>query len=272
MSLFTAALASGSNGNCYYIANDNEAVLIDAGISCKEIEMRMRALSLSMQKLKAIFISHEHIDHIKGVEVFSRKHQLPVYITPKTLTNSRFKLDANLSVPFVPYQSVEVGALSITAFPKYHDAIDPHSFIVQGNNVNIGVFTDIGECCNHVTTQFAKCHAAFLETNYDEQMLENGRYPYHLKKRISGMHGHLSNTQALELFVTHRTPALQYLFLSHLSKDNNCPTLAHELFSMHSSETEIVVASRYEPTKVYKISGQGVDISKPELLVQSSLF
>jgi len=267
-----ASLASGSNGNCYYIANEEEAVLIDAGISCKEIEKRMHALALSILKVKAIFISHEHIDHIKGVEVFARKHQLPVYITSKTLSNSHLRLDAHLTTPFVAYQSVKIGGLEITAFPKYHDAIDPHSFIVSCNDINVGVFTDIGECCDHVTTHFSMCHAAFIEANYDEQMLENGRYPYHLKKRISGKHGHLSNHQALELFLKYRTASLRYLFLSHLSKDNNCPTLAHELFVMHSSNTEIVVASRYEPTRVYQIAGIAGIPRRPEKMVQASLF
>lgn len=255
MSLYTASLNSGSNGNCYYIGNDEEAVLIDAGISCRETEKRMRRLELAMDKVKAIFISHEHIDHIKGVEVLSSKYKLPVYITPATLQHSHLRIDANLVNTFRAYEPVTIGGLVIKAFPKLHDAIDPHSFVVTGNNIHIGVFTDIGAPCAHVISNFQQCHAIFLEANYDEQMLEQGRYPYHLKKRISGDYGHMSNRQALELFLTHRPAHMGHVFLSHLSKDNNHPDVALSFFAQHSEDTIFHVASRYNESNVFCISG-----------------
>jgi phosphoribosyl 1,2-cyclic phosphodiesterase len=143
----------------------------------------------------------------------------------------------------------------IQAFPKFHDAKDPHSFVVSGNGINIGVFTDIGAPCKHVIEHFKQCHAAFLEANYDEDMLQNGRYPPHLKQRISGNEGHLSNKQALELFIAHRPAYMSHVLLSHLSKENNIPELAHELFSRHAGSTNVVVASRYKETDVYHING-----------------
>src|SRR5688572_22894929 len=127
MQLFITSLNSGSNGNCYYIGNETEAVLVDAGISCRETERRMDRLGLAMEKVKAIFISHEHSDHIRGVEVLSKKYQLPVYITPKTLRYSRLNLEPELAIPFEAYEQVQVGSLTITGFPKFHDASDPHS-------------------------------------------------------------------------------------------------------------------------------------------------
>lgn len=269
MSLFITSLNSGSNGNCYYVANDNEAVLVDVGLSCKETEKRMTRLGLSMDKVKAIFISHEHADHIRGVEVVSRKHKIPVYINKKTLNNSGLKLDEDLIRSFA-HETISIGDLSVIAFPKNHDAVDPYSFVVSGNNVNIGVFTDIGSCCDHLKEYFSACHAAFLESNYDDEMLMTGHYPIYLKRRISGDKGHLSNAQALELFLKHKPSHMSLVLLSHLSKENNDPQLAKQLFKKHAGEIEIVVASRYSETELFTIkAGEKVEIKstvKPEQL------
>jgi|SRR3954466_1820753 phosphoribosyl 1,2-cyclic phosphodiesterase len=253
MSLFIASLNSGSSGNCYYIGNDKDAVLIDVGISCREIERRLKRLDLSIAKIRAIFITHEHSDHIRGVEVLSKKYQLPVYITTSTLLYSKLKIETQLISSFKAYEPIAIQALSVIAFPKFHDAADPHSFIIESDGVKIGVLTDIGSNCNHVIDNFKQCHAAFLETNYDERMLEEGNYPYHLKRRIKSGRGHLSNNQALELFLKHRPKFMSHVFLSHLSKNNNCPKLVHELFLKHAENTTILVASRDEESAVYEI-------------------
>lgn len=255
MSLFITSLNSGSNGNCYYIGNNNEAVLVDVGISCRETEKRMKRLGLSIEKVKAIFISHEHSDHIRGLQVLASKFKLPVYITAVTLKNSGLILEENLVSTFDAYEDIIIGDLSITPFPKLHDASDPYSFIVSGNGIKIGVLTDIGSACTNVISNFKNCHAAFLEANYDEEMLEKGNYPYYLKNRISSDKGHLSNKQALEIFVNHKPAFMTHLLLSHLSKDNNCPVLVKDLFLKHAKGTDIIVASRYNETPVYRILG-----------------
>ncbi len=256
MSLYITSLNSGSNGNCYYIANEQEAVLIDVGISCKETEKRMLRLGLNMHKVKAIFISHEHSDHIKGLEVLSKKYKLPVYITDATLKNSRLNLNSLNVQSFQSSQTIMIGNLAVTAFVKFHDAADPYSFVVNGNNINIGVFTDIGHCCENVVTYFKQCHAVFLESNYDDQMLTQGIYPHHLKQRIRSNRGHLSNVQALELFKNHKPDFMNLLILSHLSKDNNCPVLVNDLFTEHAKGTRIIVASRHQETEVFHITQQ----------------
>ncbi|MBC7903148.1 MAG: MBL fold metallo-hydrolase, partial [Gemmatimonadaceae bacterium] len=130
MSLQIASINSGSNGNCYYIGNNTEAVLIDAGISCREVEKRMERMGLNINKVKAIFISHEHTDHIFGLPVISRKYKLPVYITGNTLKGGKQKIEPSQVYHFSAYQPVTIGEITITAFPKHHDAADPHSFIV----------------------------------------------------------------------------------------------------------------------------------------------
>jgi phosphoribosyl 1,2-cyclic phosphodiesterase len=262
MSLFITSLNSGSNGNCYYIGNEHEAVLVDAGISCRETERRMKRLGLSLQKVKAIFISHEHSDHISGVPVLAKKYNLPVYITPLTLPHLQVNADEYQLIHFIAYRPVIIGGLEITAFPKFHDASEPHSFIITCRDITVGVFTDIGMACEHLIAHFKKCHAAFLEANYDEEMLNNSSYPFYLKRRISGDKGHLSNRQALELFVSHKPAYMSHLLLAHLSKNNNSPQLVYELFSAHANGTEIVVASRDEETAVYYIKGVAVGNGK----------
>jgi phosphoribosyl 1,2-cyclic phosphodiesterase len=259
MGLFVASLNSGSNGNCYYIGNESEAILVDGGISCRETEKRLKRLGLSIKKVKAIFVTHEHGDHIHGVPVLSRRHKLPVYITQPTLQNGGVLVEDELVHPFRPYEAVRIGNLTVTGFPKLHDACDPHSFIVSDHEVTVGVFTDIGAPCSHVTKHFQQCHAAFLESNYDEHMLETGRYPYHLKKRIRGGHGHLSNLQAMRLFIDHRPAFMSHLFLAHLSRDNNSPELARNMFTAVAGRTKVVVASRYHETEVYHIIPQDIN-------------
>jgi len=257
MALFITSLNSGSNGNCYYVGNSTEAVLIDAGISCRETEKRLRLLGLSMNTVKAIFISHEHTDHIKGLPALAAKYQLPVFITKPTMLGGGLFLQAHLVNNFTAYVPATIGSLTVTAFPKEHDAADPHSFIISSNDINVGVFTDIGICCKHVVKHFSTCHAAFLEANYDDTLLENGRYPYFLKQRIRGGKGHLSNRQALEIFTTHRPAYMSHLLLSHLSRDNNDPQLVKDLFDANAGSTKIVVAGRYEQTEVFAITQNG---------------
>lgn len=253
MQLYISSLNSGSNANCYYISNGHEAVLVDAGLSCRETEKRMRQLNLAMDQVKAIFVSHEHGDHITGVAGISKKHQLPVYITTGTLRNSRIPVAQHLLHSFKHNQKIKIGGLSVIPFRKSHDADDPHSFLISGHGINVGVITDIGYACKQVLKYFGQCHAAFLEANYCADMLANGNYPYHLKKRISSDEGHLSNAQALELFLHHKSAALQLLILSHLSKNNNKPEIVESLFSPHAGNTRIVVAGRYAATPVFCI-------------------
>ena len=273
MSLFISSLNSGSNGNCYYIGNEKDAVLVDAGISCREIEKRMKRLDLSMQKIKAVFISHEHTDHIRGLHSLVKRYSLPVYITTPTLRFGRLYFTKDVTRSFKAHETIAVGDLRITAFPKLHDAADPYSFTISYDDVNVGVFTDIGLPCENVITHFKQCHAAFLEANYDDEMLDKGSYPYHLKKRIRGEHGHLSNRQALELFKRYRPSFMTHLLLSHISQNNNCPKLVEELFTQHADGVKMVVASRHQETAVYRITSTNQQYSQASLQpMQMELF
>lgn len=251
MSLFVASLNSGSNGNCYYIGNQNEAILIDAGISCRETERRLRRLGLSLGNVKAIFVTHEHSDHVHGIPSIHKKFKIPVYITTRTLLKAQ--LTKAEAYNFKAYEAISIRDLSIQAFPILHDATDPHNFIISNKGVNVGIFTDIGDVTDHVIRNFKQCHAAFLESNYDDELLETGRYPIALKNRIRGGYGHLSNVQAGKLFTDHKPHFMSHLFLGHLSRNNNSPRIVQNLFESISGTTEIVVASRYKETKLFSI-------------------
>ncbi len=271
MALYITSINSGSNGNCYYVGNNTDAVLIDVGISCRETEIRMKKLGLDIKKVKAIFVSHEHTDHIKGVATLAHKYHLPIYITDATA--KKLKLIKHLSKPFTANSSIAIGELLITPFLKQHDAADPHSFVVSYNDITVGIFTDIGTVCDNLTHYFKKCDAAFLESNYDDEMLENGGYPLHLKNRIRGSEGHLSNKQAVDLFINHRSKNLSHLILSHLSKENNSPQIAKALFEKYADKTKIIVADRYSATEIFTIKNQNIveeiKIAKPK---QMALF
>jgi len=253
MSLFVASLNSGSNGNCYYLSSQESAVIVDTGLSCRETEKRLKRIGRSLKGVKGIFITHEHGDHIHGLPAICKKYRIPVYLSPATLAESRMDIDRALVHGIPSHEPISVGDIQVTSFLKSHDARDPHSFIVSRNGVRVGVFTDLGHACENVVHYFSQCHAAFLESNYDEDLLEQGRYPYHLKERIKSDKGHLSNRQALELFVSHRAPYLSHLFLSHLSEDNNHPRLVQNFFSKDAGRTEIIVAGRKKETRLYHI-------------------
>ncbi len=253
MSLFITSLSSGSAGNCYYVGNHTDAVLIDVGISCMEVEKRMGIRGLSIQTIRAIFVSHEHFDHVKGLSSFANKYRIPVYLSEKT-AKSGPRLIRHLSSHFSPREEITISGLVVTPFSKFHDAVDPYSFTVGYKGITVGVFTDIGLVCPELIHHFQKCNAAFLESNYDEQMLESGSYCLKLKDRIRGGQGHLSNSQALELFTAHRPAAMTHLILSHLSQENNDPLLVQQLFAEKAINTQIIIAKQQEPTPVFAIT------------------
>lgn len=272
MSLFFASLNSGSNANCYFVGDAKNAVLIDAGLSCKETLKRLQQMKLQTSTIRAIFISHEHTDHIKGVEVLSRKLQIPVFISEATQSNSRLFFEPHLIKRISSGSTTAFGSISVESFTKHHDAADPFSFTVSSHNVTVGVFTDLGHACSNVVSAFSKCQAAILEANYDDTMLDNGPYPYYLKQRIKSEKGHLSNAQALDLFLKHKSEHLKHVMLGHLSKENNAPDLVHRLFSAHAGNTAVHVASRYEASPVFMLQQIELGYSVIERNLQPQLF
>lgn len=245
------ALASGSNGNCYYIANADDAILIDVGINAKHVELRMANLGIAPTTIKAIFITHEHTDHIRGLAVFCKRYQIPVYITAGSYRGSRLQLPENLTHIIRRDEKIEVGSLTICGVPKYHDAQEPCSFLVSNGEINIGVLTDIGRICDNVKDVIRQADVLLLEANYDEELLDTGSYPFFLKNRIRNGWGHLSNYIALETVLACRTSRLRHLILGHLSGQNNKVELVHQTFAPHCRKIKLSIATRYQETELF---------------------
>jgi phosphoribosyl 1,2-cyclic phosphodiesterase len=253
-----ASIASGSNGNCYYLENDNDAILIDAGISTNKIVERMANLGLSMSKVKGVFISHEHTDHVLGVDVLSRKYSVPVFMTEKTYSSYGKIIKDSLINFFSPGKQVKLGKIQVNTFLKSHDAAEPCSFLVSAEKRNVAVMTDIGLQCSNVIAHIKNADAIFLESNYDDHMLQKGPYPAFLKARISSDLGHLSNTQAGMIALEHASSRLKYVFLSHLSENNNTPELAFHTFNNFIKQRkdlkpELYVASRHKESRLVSL-------------------
>jgi phosphoribosyl 1,2-cyclic phosphodiesterase len=240
------AIASGSNGNCYYVGNETDAILVDVGINRKQVLIRMAKAGIDVSKVRAIFISHEHSDHTRGVKVLAKVLNIPVYMTQKTFDVLWNPHRPGVYRLFEPGQPVQVASITVHPFLKRHDAVEPCSFRVETQGKNVGVLTDIGESCANVSGHFAKCDAVFLESNYDEQMLWEGTYPYVLKRRVASSVGHLSNVQALGIVTEHASERLAHIILSHLSGENNTPEMARSAFNVLNGRYSIHLTSRHD--------------------------
>ena len=247
------SIASGSNGNCYYISKGEDAVLIDIGINTKHVLIRMERLGLDPKRIKAIFITHEHSDHIKGLSVFAKKFQIPVYITHGSYQGSKLNMPEELIHIIRADQRVQIGGLTIMGIPKYHDAKEPCSFVVSDGHFNISIMTDLGRGCENVKHVIKHSDVLLLESNYDEQMLDKGRYSFFLKNRIKSGWGHISNTTALSLFLENRNERLKHLILGHLSGENNKIEIVEELFAPHCQDIKFSIATRTQETPLFSI-------------------
>lgn len=261
--LTLCAIASGSNGNCYYIGNNQDAVLVDAGISARQTIARMQGRGLDPSRVKAVFISHEHADHTCGARVLSKKLHIPVFLTSQTYMAMFSNHRPNSPRFFSPGSEIIIGNFHVIPFRKQHDAAEPCSFRIEYKGVQIGVFTDIGNPCDNVIYNFSQCHFAFLESNYDEQMLWNGHYPWPLKKRIASDYGHLSNDQAYNLLTMNSGKNLQAVFLSHLSAENNTPETALNRFTGLGEHIKIYMTSRCEAGEVLRVTADESGMVSP---------
>ncbi len=252
-------LSSGSRGNACYIETDETGILVDAGLSGIEIERRLAAIGRSPQNLDAIFVTHEHSDHIKGVGVLSRRFKLPVYANSETLKFGAKALGKLSSVIAVQTgETLKIKQLSLETFTKCHDAVDPMGLVLSRNGVKIGLVTDMGRSTRLVEDRLRTCSALILEFNYDPTMLSEGPYPMDLKRRIHGSEGHLSNQQAGALLETLSHDDLKCLVLAHLSETNNHPKKALRaarlvLNRCGLKQTRVLVGKQDEASPVVEI-------------------
>ena len=215
-------LASGSKGNCIFISAGNRSILVDAGLSGREIERRMRQRNLNPDTLQAIVVSHEHADHIRGVGVMARRYRLPVYLSRGTADAALAALGKlPQSCHFQPGAPFTVAPFTIRPFNVSHDAVDPVGFTISWNGSRIGIATDLGIATGLVEQHLRGCHLLIIEANHDIDMLNNGPYPWPLKQRIKSRNGHLSNEAAEALLRAVLDPRLKHVVLGHLSETNN---------------------------------------------------
>lgn len=223
-------LASGSKGNAIYLQCGETRVLVDAGLSARELAARLAAIGIAAADLDAILVTHEHQDHCRGLGPFARRYRLPVFMHPAT----RQALPG--LGPIDRHREFDVGEawtfrdLKITAIPLTHDAAAPVGFCIESPDGKVGVVTDLGIATRLVADRLQGCRALVVEANHDEEMLRDGPYPWPLKQRIRSNHGHLSNTAGAELFKGLLWDGLEAVFLAHLSETNNQPQLACDSF------------------------------------------
>ncbi|MFH1500803.1 MAG: MBL fold metallo-hydrolase [archaeon] len=254
--MILSALASGSSGNCFYIENKDTAILIDAGISSKQICLRLESLKKSPEKIKGVFLTHEHSDHIRGADVFARQFNVPIYATRKTAEKSFLCSDTSLINFIKNNETIKLGGMDVTAFPKSHLGEDPVSYSVT-NDKKISIITDAGYPCKNIIENISDSDFLCVESNHDVSMLDNGPYPYFLKKWIKSDKGHLSNLQAALCILEHAPSRLNNILLSHLSQVNNTPAFALGTFKVLKERKDlaprIFVSGRESPTPLLKI-------------------
>ena len=251
-------LASGSKGNAIYLHSGETRVLVDAGLSARELTARLAAIGVAATDLDAVLVTHEHQDHCRGLGPFARRFRLPVFMHPAT----------RRAIPGLGavdgHREFEVGAswsfrdLQIAAIPLTHDAAAPVGFCIESADGKIGMVTDLGIATRLVADRLQGCRALVVEANHDEQMLRDGPYPWPLKQRIRSNHGHLSNAAAAELLAGLLWDGLEAVFLAHLSETNNLPQLACDSFQavldrQDRCRPELVVGGPSRPSRCLEL-------------------
>ncbi len=228
INLEICTLASGSSGNSTYIGFDNKRILIDAGLSGKKINERLKDINLSVGDLDAILLTHEHSDHIQGAGVISRKCDLPLYTSQGTWEASKDKLGkiSKKNLVIINKEGFNMGDGFIKPFNISHDAKEPVGYTISFKDYKVALATDMGEITDEVKTEISNSDLVVLESNHDLEMLKMGPYPWSLKKRIMGAKGHLSNDAAGAAIIDLVKNSVSRILLAHLSKDNNVPELA----------------------------------------------
>ena len=264
MKLNFCSLSSGSSGNCYYIGNEFHGILIDAGISATSIRKFLKDIGISMQTIMGVMITHNHIDHIRGLEVLTRKNSLPAFTTHKiweSILTPQKKISRDCIREISLQQKFHLAGFDIEAFPVYHDAPETIGFHICAGDKKITIATDLGHICQTAAPYIKEANLLVIESNYDEEMLVNGNYPYYLKTRIKSDHGHLGNHQTSVFLADIFNDNLSHICLAHLSKNNNTPEKALQTLQLAFSERginlkgqhRISILNRNVPTEMIRL-------------------
>ena len=264
MKLNFCSLSSGSSGNCYYLGNEFHGILIDAGISATTIRKFLKNMDISLQTIMGVLVTHNHSDHIRGLEVLTRRNHLPAFTTPK-IWESILSPYVNISRDCIReirlQEKFHLAGFDIEAFPVYHDAPETIGFQICAGDKKIIIATDLGHICQTAAPYIKEANLLVIESNYDEEMLINGRYPYYLKARIQSDHGHLGNLQTSVFLADIISDNLTHICLAHLSKNNNTPEKALQTLLQTFSEKgikltdqpKILILNRNVPTEMIRL-------------------
>jgi phosphoribosyl 1,2-cyclic phosphodiesterase len=237
----------------------NSSILIDAGLSCRELIRRLEAIDVNPETLSALIITHEHADHLQGAGPLARLLDIPVYINSPTLKRGIRALGSlSRPVPIHTGQSITINDLLVETFTKCHDGVDPMGVVISSDGTRLGLATDLGRSTTVVEDRLRACHALILEFNHDQKMLDEGPYPLELKRRIKGQEGHLSNHQAGELLSAVAHKHLGVVVLAHLSATNNAPEKAFQaaqdaLIRRGLNNTKILISHQDDPISMVEL-------------------
>ncbi len=252
-----AVLGSGSGGNSLIIESAGKRLLLDVGFSCRQIEQRLAGLGVDLEQVDALLLTHEHQDHCRGADVMLRRYGLPTYATQGTLDGAGLSAEAVGEVRAIrsgkPFEVSEAPGFWVEAFGIPHDAREPVGFVIEdADGCRIGLAADLGSRSQLAWGRLQDLDCLVIETNHDLQMLRTGPYPWHLKQRVAGRHGHLSNREAADGVAELLSDRLSSVVLYHLSETNNLPALAAEAvgdrLDRDGSAARVVVTRQHEPT------------------------
>lgn len=249
------SLYSGSKGNSVLIESGNQKILIDAGKSARALCSALAEIGISIDEINAIFITHEHRDHVSALEILLKHHKIPVHIvgiSARKLLLKGLSVYDELICIHPPVFSVEIGNMKVTSFPTPHDSDFSVGYTIKIGDKTIGYATDIGYISNEIRSALSGCESIVLECNHDEEMLMNGPYPYDLKLRIRSNKGHLSNTACADFASELCFIGTKNILLAHISEENNDPAIAYdEVWSAISDDSvNLKLASQHQPTKL----------------------
>ena len=259
------SLASGSSGNCYFIGTDAYGILVDAGIGIRTIKKHLKDLGIGLDRIRAVLITHDHADHIKAVGHLGEKFGIPIYSTPEIHIgiNKSYCVTEKLSTS-VRYLSkgtqIQIEDFRITAFEVPHDGTDNVGYCIEVDGKTFSFLTDLGHITSTAAEYICKANYLILEANYDEEMLKMGSYPQYLKERIAGSNGHMSNRETAEFLAENINEGLKYIWLCHLSKDNNHPELAYKTVELLlrskgvlvGKDVQLIALKRSTPSMLYE--------------------
>jgi phosphoribosyl 1,2-cyclic phosphodiesterase len=244
-----ALLGSGSEGNALVAQAGRSCLMMDCGFTLTETTARLARLGFAVEEISGIVVTHEHGDHISGVARLARKYGIPVWLTHGTLREHAGALAGLPGITEIdPHRSFAIGDIEVQPYLVPHDAAEPVQYVFGDGSKRLGVLTDSGCATPHIEMTLDGCDALVLECNHDVQMLADGDYPWHLKQRVGGRMGHLSNAAAAELLARLETGHLQHIVAAHLSRRNNRPELAAGALSgaLNCSMEWIAVATQQE--------------------------